>query len=250
MTTLVITICAALAAAAAVGAHRVVVRGYRRAIAARDPRRDWGICVYLHEGNVMALYLLGDYEALVQEVEETTSSGDHVRVEGRLGGLRGGAGREAARQKIKRYLREEGPITVISRVIDALENAGNIVYVNLFTTSFEPGRGLDRALAARERPGRGRHARLRDLPPFVYVAVTGRFRITERTDTTTTFSAPYGDPADPESAPQQVSVTCLNSQFLDEVSQTPFSARCLGRVQGWDPDNRRLVIAPVLAVFH
>jgi hypothetical protein len=83
----------------------------------------------------------------------------------------------------------------------------------------------------------------------VFVSVTGRFRVTDRIDDTIVLSAPYGDPAALADEPI-LSVTCSNSQLLADVPSGPFSARCLGRIQGWDPDTRKLVIDPVLAIYR
>jgi hypothetical protein len=107
--------------------------------------------------------------------------------------------------------------------------------VNLIDGVLEPGRAL--------RPSAGAAARLSDLSSFVFVSVTGRFRITDKTDEMVTLSAPYGDGG-------HVEVTCLSSQLLEDVPPGPFSARCLGRVQGWDPDTGKLVLDPVLAIYR
>jgi hypothetical protein len=250
MTLWIVTVGAALAALAAVGAHRLAVARFRRTTAPAV-RRDRGICLYLHEKTVMAIYLLGDYEALTQVVEETTRSDEEGSVTAQFGGFGGRLGQKAAKEKLIKYIKEAEPITVIGRIIDAFERADDIVYVNLVTRSLEPGRALDRALSAHGRnAARWRSARLHDLDPFVYVSITGRFRVTAETDTTTTLSAPYGDPADSADLPRHVSVTCVTSQLLEAVPTGPFSARCLGRIQGWDPAARTLTIDPVIAIFR
>jgi hypothetical protein len=47
------------------------------------------------------------------------------------------------------------------------------------------------------------------------------------------------------------STTCVRDHLLGvEPSAGPFSARCLGRIQGWDPATRTLVIDPVLAIYR
>jgi hypothetical protein len=245
MTPWLLTGAALLAAVLAVGAHRLAVWRHRRA---PDPRRV-GICFYLHENHVMNLYLQGDYESLIEEVEETTRTEIGTGLGAKAGGFEGRASRDATKERISKYMRKVGPITVIGRIVEELERKDNIVYVNLFDQLLEPGKGLDRVLRPAHREA-ARTARLSDLSSFVvFVSVTGRFRMTDKTDETIVLSAPYGDPAVPGDEPL-LSVTCLSSQLLEDVPVGPFSARCLGRVQGWDPDTRKLVIDPVLAIYR
>jgi hypothetical protein len=235
-----------LAAVLTVGAYRLAVRRYERA---PDPGHV-GICFYLHEKHVMNLYLQGNYEALRQEVEETTRTETATSLGAKVGGIQGRAGRDAEKEKISRYIREVGPITVIGRIVEELERKENIVYVDLFERLLEPGRGLDRALRSAHRENAANAARLSELSSFVFVSVTGRFRITDKTDETIVLSAPYGDPATAPADEPVLSVTCRSSQLLADVPSGPFSARCLGRIQGWDPDTRKLVIDPVLAIYR
>jgi hypothetical protein len=241
-----VTAAGALAAGAVVLVYRRVVRRHRDT-APPSPHRNPGICFYLHEKTVMNLYVQGDYQALTQEIEEKTTTSKESGLHAKAHGFGAHASQEAARERVSRYIKDEGPITVIGRIIDNLEDAENIVYVNLFTQSFEPGSGLDRALWSTdgERASRWRTARLGELNPFVFVSVMGRFRMTGKTGDTTTFSAPFDDGTGAE-----VGVTCANSQFLEEVPTGPFPARCLGRIQKWDPDTRTLVMDPVLTIFQ
>ncbi|CAM3639107.1 hypothetical protein KIPE111705_18275 [Kibdelosporangium persicum] len=238
-----------LAAAAIVRAYWLAVHRYRRMTA--PSHDDPGICFYLHDETVVNLQ--GEYKALQQEVEERWRSSTEGRVSAEVHGVGAHGAREAEKEKTIRYIADEGPVTVIRRIIAELERANKIVHVDLFTESFEPTNGLDHAF--RPVPGKNpawrRSARLRDLKPLIFVSVMGRFRVTDKTDKTTTFSAPYGDPADPTSEPRQVSVTCVTAQLRrEDVPTGPFPARCLGRIQKWDPDTKRLVIDPVLAIFQ
>ncbi|HEX6360589.1 hypothetical protein [Actinophytocola sp.] len=236
---------ALLAAVLTVGAYLLAVRRHQRT---PDPGHV-GICFYLHEKHVMNLYLQGNYEALKQEVEETTRTETGTSLGAKVAGIQGRASRDAESEKISRYIRDVGPITVIGRIVEELERTDNIVYVNLFERLLEPGKGLDRALRSARHRNAAREARLSDLSSFVFVSVTGRFRVTDKTDETIVLSAPYGDPVTPGDEPL-LSVTCLNSQLLADVPSGPFSARCLGRIQGWDPDTRKLVIDPALALYR
>lgn len=234
-----------VAAAVALGVYQFRVRDYRRI--PQQPHRDQdpGICFYLHENNVMNLYLQGNYEALRQEVEDRTRVDTEGSVNAQFGGIGGRFGRESEKERISKYIREVGPITVIGRIVEEFERRENIVYVNLFDRVLEPGKGLDHALHANAGH---RSARLSDLRSFVFVS--GRFRVTDKTEETFVLAAPYGDPSDPGGEEQQVRVTCETTQLLADVPTGPFSARCLGRIQGWDPDTRRLVIDPVLAIYR
>ena len=138
------------------------------------------------------------------------------------------------------------PITVVTIIVDVLEHAGDIVHVNLPKREVTAGEALDKALHADlERPTAG--VRLRDLEAFV--SIQGRFRATNRTDTATTFDAPYGDPDDPTDGPQ-VRLICAAAGLRGaEVPAGPFRARCLGRVEDWNPDSGRLIVHPI-AIFR
>lgn len=241
-----------LTAAGLLGAAASVV-GYRRTERRHQDqptaalRRNPGICLYLNEKAVMNLYWQGDYEALTREIEEKTTTNTQGHVEARLPGAGAKVGRDKAEERVSRYIKEEGPITVIGRILDDVEKADNLVHVNLFTGSLEPSGGLDRALWSThgKRAARVRTTRLGELNPFMFVSVTGRFRITDKTEDTTTISAPHGDGG------ARVSAVCETPPAQgDELPDDEFAARCLGRVQKWDPATGRLVIKPVLAVFQ
>jgi hypothetical protein len=245
---------ATLAAVMIAGAYRMAVLRYRRT-ALPNRRRVQGICFYLHDENVMNLYVQGKYKALQQEVEERTRSNKTGDFTAKVQGIGAAAGLAEEAEMVIKYIKSEEPITVIRDIIELLEGADNIVYIDLINNSFEAGAGLDQALRAAHGPNasRLRSARLRDLDPFVFVSVMGRFRITNKTDKTITFAAPYGDPTNSVQEPRQVSVTCATAQLrqhLEDVPSGPFPARCLGRIQEWDPDTRKLVIDPVLAIFQ
>jgi hypothetical protein len=45
--------------------------------------------------------------------------------------------------------------------------------------------------------------------------------------------------------------SCVTVQLRrEDVSDNPFPARCIGKIRWWDPNTQRLVIDPVLAIFH
>jgi len=223
----------------------VLILAAYRLSARRAPYRDEdpGICFYLHEKHVMNLYQQGNDEALTQEIQETIRSGRQIGLGAQVGSIRGRAERDAGTEKVSKYSRESVPISILGRVVDKLEEKGNIVHVNLRDSSLAPGVALDRALWSGRRADA---ARLSDLSSFVFVAVTGEFRVTDMSAEKFVLSAPYGT-----GAPSQVSVTCVRDHLLGvEPAAGPFSARCLGRIQGWEPGSRTLVIDPVLAIYR
>jgi len=223
----------------------VLTLGAYRLSARRAPYRDEdpGICFYLHEKHVMNLYQQGNDAALTQEIQETTRSGRQTGVNAQVGSIRGRAEREAGTEKVSKYSKESVPISILGRVVDKLAEKGNIVHVNLRDSSLEPGTALDRALWSGRRAD---VARLSDLSSFVFVSITGEFQVTDKTAEKFVLSAPYGT-----GEPSQVSVTCVRDHLLGlEPGPGPFSARCLGRIQGWDPGTRKLVIDPVLAIYR
>jgi hypothetical protein len=111
---------------------------------------------------------------------------------------------------------------------------------------------LDEALRSTGRDEVVSSARLSDLGPFVFVSLMGRFEKADNIEDpavpgeTTTLFASYG----PEDAKWQVKVTCGNAQFLEKVPSGGFWARCVGRIQGFDPATRELVMDPVLAIYR
>jgi hypothetical protein len=230
------------------GAYQIVVYRYRQMC--KKPHDDPEICVYLHDEHVMNMYRQGDYKALRQEVESRTRRNRTRGVDAKARGVGAHAGQESEEEEVIRYIKDVGPIRAIRTIIADLEQAENIVYVDLLNRSLEPGSGLDRALKGR-KGSRQRSAALWDLNPFVFVSIKGMFRVTGRDNTTTTFLAPYGDPADPGSEPRQVSVTCETALLrLEDIPSGSFPARCLGKIQRWDPGTQKLVIYPVLAIFQ
>jgi hypothetical protein len=241
-----------LAAAVTVTRHWLVVRRYRRSLRLRLGR-GMEICFYLHENYVMNLYLQGEYEALNQEIEETRRSGSHIGANADIGvGLAATAGRESVRETVSRYIKNVGPISVIGLIVREMERKNEIAYANLSNSSFEPNRGLDEALRSTGGDEVVPSARLSELGPFVFVSLMGRFEKTDNTEDpdirgeTTTLFASYG----PENEKWQVKVTCGNDQFLENVPSGGFWARCVGRIQGFDPATRELVMDPVLAIYR
>jgi hypothetical protein len=248
MIPLLITGGGVLAALITLAMYRIALRRYHRTWL--KPHNDPEICIYLHDGHVMNMYRQGEYKALKQEVELRTRRNREARLSAQARGVGAQVGQESEEEKVIKFIQDEEPITAIRSIMTDLERARNIVYIDLLNKSLEPGGGLDRALPGRKGP-RQRAIPMWDLNPFVFVSIKGKFRLTDRTGTTTTFSMPYGNPADPESESWQVCITCVTAHLrLTDIPAGPFPARCLGKIQNWDRGTKTLVIDPVLAIFQ
>ena len=86
---------------------------------------------------------------------------------------------------------------------------------------------------------------LRDLE--VYVSIRGRFREIAKTADTISFEAPCRTEAG--SPPAHASFTCAKDGLRRPVPAGTFPARCLGKIQDWDPETGKLVIDPI-AIFQ
>jgi hypothetical protein len=201
-----------------------------------------GANLYLHKDAVSDLFLHNNYvvAALRQEVEEETVGGSEMSLTAEIKGIGAKAGQRADRKVVRKYVEEAEPITLVRLIVEGLEKAGDIIYIDLMDGTVEGGRALERAL--RRWPGRKpdtlAFARLSELE--VFLSVRGQFAEIAKTDTTRTFTASCGS--------TQVRVTC-EGELRRTVPDGRFQARCLGRVRDWDPAERELLIDPI-AVFQ
>lgn len=234
-----------LTVAALATAVAVLLVHWRRRDRAPVRHASHGVCLFLDDDAVMDLYLQGNYKpALRHEVEEKIISATDAKVSAALSGLGAAAGRSVDREIFRRYIEVAEPITVIGIITAVLEKADDIVYTDLATNTIEWGNGLDRALRSRYGSG-GDLVRLRDLEVVdLFLSVRGRYQQVARTPDTITLAAWHGDPADPHTEPK-ISVTCHTARLRRPVPTGTFQARCLGRVQGWNPDSRQLMIDPI-----
>jgi len=211
-------------------------------------KRLHGITFYLDDESVMNLYRQygGKYKtALRQEVQERISSSREVEGSATLAPVQARGKRGVNSEVFRSYIENAEPITVIGIIIDVLDQAGDIVHVDLRKQEITSSRALTKALDIDddERPTT---VSLRGLETFV--SIRGLFRETART-AVTTFEAPYGDPTDPADGPQ-VHLTCTTSGLRGTAVPTgSFPARCLGRVEDWDAHTRRLIVHPI-AIFR
>ncbi|WP_067462157.1 hypothetical protein [Actinomadura macra] len=205
-----------------------------------------GICIYLDEDNAMDLYLQGDYPYLHSTVVKTSRRNIVLGLLLRFLPFLANVQHTAAEEQVIKYFEEVGPITVIGRIVRALNDADDIVHVDLLNHTICPNADLERTLG----PSRGkqpRSARLRDLESDTFVSVMGRFKVTDKSEKATTFSAPYGGSS---ADSPTVSVTCITKHLRrDDTPDLAFRARCLGKIN-WDPTTGHLKIYPVLAIFQ
>jgi hypothetical protein len=207
--------------------------------------RHHGISLYLDDDAVMDLYLQygGKYmEPLSQEVQEHISNSRELELNADLARLQARAKTGVNSDIFSSYIKKAEPITVIGIIIDVLEQADDIVHVDLRKQEVTFNRALDKALDD-ERPTA---VRLRGLDTFV--SIRGEFSATEPTAADPTFEAPYGDP--PSSPETYLTCTCATSGMRGTAVPTgSFPARCLGRVENWDPQTSRLKVNPI-AIFR
>ncbi|WP_116020887.1 hypothetical protein [Thermomonospora umbrina] len=244
-----ITAVALIVAGAFWCSHQVTTRRHPSAEAAGPGP---GLRYYLDEDYVKDLYQQDEYPEPQRDVQDTIRRNTNAELEIKPGPARAVASAGADSERVTIYSLDEGPLKNFRRIMRALEDANGIVHVDLDHLTIGPNASVDRALASTHGPraGRARSARLTELDQDTFVSITGRFEITDRSETTTTFSAPYGDTRRPSDDPPRVSVTCDTAKLrVGGVADGPFPARCIGKIRKWDPDTRQLVISPVLAIF-
>ncbi|WP_223838023.1 hypothetical protein [Streptomyces venezuelae] len=214
-----------------------------RRAAARDLTD--GICFYLHDKTVMDHYQMRGYTAaLRKEVEQRTSDSKDGTVRAKVFGVGADGGRKENTEIVSRYMEVAEPISVIGLIMKVLEEKRVIVHVDLPSQTVTRGPALLRTASGAPGP-----VRLRDVDGFVLIR--GRFRATgdrEEGAVSTVFLAPYGDPADPAQGPR-VRITCATEGLRNLVPRGTFSARCLGKVQEWNPDDGVLEVE-AMAVFR
>jgi hypothetical protein len=217
---------------------------YRRAAAVRHH----DISFYLDDKSVMDLYLQygGKYKApLRQEVKEHISNNREIELNADLAPIQTRAKTGVNRDVIRSYIENAEPITVIGIIIDVLEQADDIVHVDLRKREVTFNRALNKIRNAHGDEG-PTAIHLRGLDTFV--SIRGQFHVAEVTDAATTFEAPFGAPTN--TPHPRVSCHCMASGMRGApVPSSSFSARCLGRVEEWDANTGRLKVHPI-ALFR
>jgi hypothetical protein len=217
---------------------------YRRAVTVRHH----DISFYLDDKSVMDLYLQygGKYKApLRQEVKEHISNNREIELNADLAPLRTRAKTGVNRDVIRSYIENAEPITVIGIIIDVLEQADDIVHVDLRKQEITFDRSLNKARNAHDDE-RITTIQLRGLDTFV--SIRGQFRAAEITDAATTFEAPFGDPTNTPH-PHVICICMASGMRGAPVPSSSFSARCLGRVEEWDANTGKLKVHPI-ALFR
>lgn len=204
---------------------------------------------YLDDDAVMDLFQLhgGKYKAALQsKVKQKITTTRKAEVSAKLSSMSAGGHHGVNNEVIRTWVEEATPISVIGSIIDVLEEADDIVEVNLRKHEVTAHPALASSLATVDDE-QFHGVRLSGVGAFV--SVRGRFHKTEQTPSSTTFQASYGDLTDPTLGPH-VHITCDASGLRGPAVPTgSFPARCLGRVLDWDPQARRLVLHPIAIFF-
>ena len=240
-----VTVLALLLAAAILAGH------WRSSRKKPAPRHANDISFYLDNDPVMDLYLR--YEplepALRRQVVEKISTGNAVTAAAQFAGLHTGAKRQVNKEILKKYIEEAEPITVINTILNALENDGAIIYIDLKKQGVLSTRALRQLLGEDGRGPGQKTVHASELDAGCYVSVMGQYRREDALDSgTTVFSAPYGGPDHADDGPR-VRVTCTTTGLRRGVPTDEFRASCLGRVQAWKAESAELLIDPI-AIFQ
>lgn len=206
-----------------------------------EPSIRRGVLVYLDEDFVHGVNGTGDMER--EELDTHTTEGD--------GGLNlklmSVSKRESVTRQIRRTFRENSePIAKIGGMLDVLDQADEIVRVNLTRLEVISNAALAASLDTAQE----------ELPDTVLLHATGGFVLLRGTfralnaatdDDTVRLVATFGQPTSPLDGPH-VLLTCVRS-YLRLSRDDVFSGRCLGWVEKWDQQKNRLVFHPI-ALFR
>ncbi|WP_020668213.1 hypothetical protein [Amycolatopsis nigrescens] len=238
----------ALTAAAVVAAVVILVTHWRRSGRRPTPRRVNDISFYLDDDSVMDIYRQQRYKpALRQQVEEKISSSKSAEVSAESPVLKGGAKHNVNSEIFRKYIEKAEPITVIGIILEVLEGADDIVHVDLGKSQIAHNKAMTKALDPADGTESDQRAPVGLSDLDAYVSLKGLFRKDTQNGEVTTFLAPYGSAADTDGA--WVRAECATSGLRRTVPKGAFQARCLGKVQDWDPRTRELVIDPI-AIFR
>ena len=239
------TVLALLLAAAILAVH------WRSSRKKRAPRHANDFCLYIDDDLVMDLYLRHQYEpALQRQVEEKISSGNALTAAAQFVGLHTGAKRQVNTEILRKYIEQAEPIKVINTILNALENDGAIIYIDLEKQSVLSNKDSHQLLGE-DGGGPGQRAVRASELGADFVSVTGQYRCESPKDSSpTVFSAPYGASDQADDGPR-VRVTCITARLRRDVHEHEheFRASCLGRVQPWNAESGELLIDPI-AIFQ
>lgn len=222
----------------------MITVSHRRTHCATTKPPAHGIAFYLNDTAVMDLYHSEHSAAVSQEVEKTINRNREGKLSAELTPVRAGGSRSVNETEVRRFSETAEPIKVIGVIIDVLNKADEIVYVDLRRGEVTANHALVKILD-NEHDRRPKVIPLHKLTPG-FVSVSGLFCKTEETDSTLLLQAHHGDPAGTTHG-LQVRVDYATGRLRSPVPADPFEASCLGHVKV-DPQKRCTVLDPI-AIF-
>jgi hypothetical protein len=200
------------------------------------------ICIYLDEGAIMDLHRRRRYsDALSREVVKTVKRSRRLSAMASFAPLQSEAERGVTTEVFQTYVEKDTPISVISLVLEVLDDADDVVEVDLARNEVLATAAFTKAFRGRTR---ARTVRLGELA--TYLLISGDFRETDEAAEAITFRAPFGTPDGAAGGPQVRIVCPLDGMRPGALSRI---SRCLGRVQRWDAATSTLEVRPI-AAFH
>lgn len=207
-----------------------------------EPSIRRGVIVYLDDDFVRSVNGTEDMER--EDLQTHTTEGDG----GLTLKLMSVSKRESVTRQIRRTFRENSePIGKIGGLLDVLDQADEIVRVNLIRMEVSSNAALAASLDTAQD----------DLPDTVllhatggFVLLRGTFRALDPTatdDDTVRLVATFGQPSNPLDGPH-VMLTCVRN-YMRLTPDDVISGRCLGWVEKWDQQENRLVFHPI-ALFR
>lgn len=204
-----------------------------------------GIAIYLDKKSVTDLYSQGNGQyaaALRREVEERINRSRQFSVAGGLSGVQLSAEHGVTAEVFEKYVTSDDPINVIMVVIEALRRENDIVDPDLTKREIRAGNALVKALGGGSPDT---EVNLREVDAFVLVR--GLFQ-TAVAAPAGTLDAPFGTAAD-HGGPTLRIVCQGDGLRTKDLPVGSFRARCLGRIESWDPETSTLTMHPI-AVFR
>lgn len=206
-----------------------------------EPSIRRGVLVYLDDDFVRGVNGTKDMER--EELDTRTTEGNG----GLALKLMSVSKRESVTRQIRRTFRENSePIAKIGGMLDVLDQADEIVRVNLTRMEVSSNAALAASLDMAQE----------ELPDAVLLHATGGFVLLRGTfralspatdDDTVHLVATFGQSTSPLDGPR-VLLTCVRS-YLRLIPDDVISGRCLGWVEKWDQQENQLVFHPI-ALFR
>lgn len=186
-----------------------------------------GLLFYVHGQRMINLCNVGRYDDAVTRrfvKQITVTRNGKLQVGPSEFGI--GVDGSVVEQDTTDYEKPATEINVIGVVLAGLRAAHGVVEVDLTAQT----------IVADEAWRRRRATRLNDIRD--YVSLHGRFELGEGTEDKAVLLAPVGA--------AKVRVECDRASLRDTVPPGQFNARCLGKVQSWNPETGEIVVLPVV----